>query len=368
MLDKDYTIFVEEIKKQVVSSNIKAVKSVNRELINMYWNIGELILERQKQFGWGKSIVKQLSKDLQSDFLGKKGFSSQNLWFMRQMVNEYTMTNLLQPVRDLQLFQEYIKNQNIIGENLSNKFAIGFLKQLICEIPWSHNIQIMTKIKDTKERVFYLQATAGYGWSRNVLLNQIKANAYQRSLTENKQNNFELTLPAHIAEQTSEAIKSSYYLDFLGVTSPVSEKELENKMIEHIRDLLIELGYGFAYLGNQYKITLGDNYYLIDLLFYHRHLQCLVAIELKAGKFKPEYAGKLNFYLEVLDDTVKLENENPSIGILLCAEKDNIEVEYALRTSNKPIGVAKYELTKELPKELKGKLPEIKEIKKRIKK
>ncbi len=367
MLDKNYINFLDEIKKQVVSSNIKAVKSVNRELINMYWNIGELILERQKQFAWGKSIVEQLSKDLQKEFSGKKGFSSQNLWFMRQMVNEYSTPNLLQPVRDLQLFHEYTIKQNISNNDLSNNNAIEFLKQLVFEIPWSHNILIMTKIKNFQERVFYLQATAGYGWSRNVLLNQIKADAYRRSLKENKQNNFHLTLPEHIAEQTNEAIKSSYSLDFLGVTSPVSEKELENKMIEHIRDLLIELGYGFAYLGNQYKITLGDNFYLIDLLFYHRHLKCLIAIELKAGKFKPEYAGKLNFYLEVLDDTVKLENENPSIGILLCAEKDNIEVEYAFRTSNKPIGVAKYELTKELPSDLKGKLPEIKEIKNRIK-
>jgi len=366
MLDKDYINFLGEIKKQVIISNIKAIKSVNRELMDMYWNIGELILKRQEQYGWGKSIVERLSNDLQKEFSGKKGFSSQNLWFMRQLVNEYTKPNLLQPVRDLQPFKEHFKNQGIIKNNLLNNDAIYFLKQLICKIPWSHNIQIMTKVKDIKKRVFYLQATAGYGWSRNVLLNQIKADAYHRSLQENKQNNFDITLPKHIAEQTNEAIKSSYYLDFLGITSPVSEKELENKMIEHIRDLLVELGYGFAYLGNQYKITLGDNYYLIDLLFYHRHLQCLVAIELKAGKFKPEYAGKLNFYLEVLDDTVKLENENPSIGILLCAEKDNIEVEYALRTSNKPIGIAEYELTKELPREFKGKLPDTKEIKKRF--
>lgn len=358
-MDKDnYVKFLGEIKQQVIGSNIKAIKSVNKELINLYWNIGELILARQKEFSWGKSVVKRLSEDLQKEFSKGKGFSVQNLWFMRQMVNEYTNSNLLQPVRDLQIFQHYCKDKPLN--------TLLFLKQLVVEVPWSHNIQIMTKVKNIEERVFYLQATAGYAWSRNILLNQIKSNAYQRSLSENKQNNFDKTLPKRIAEQTNEAIKSSYHLGFLGLSPSISELELENKMIEHIRNLLIELGYGFAYLGNQYKITLGDNYYLIDLLFYHRQLQCLVAIELKTGKFKPEYAGKLNFYLEILDDTVKLAHENPSIGILLCAEKDTIEVEYALRTSNKPIGVAKYELTKELPKELKGKLPEIKELRKQF--
>ena len=352
MENKNYIKLLNEVKKQVISSNIKAVKSVNRELINMYWNIGELILERQNQFGWGKSIVTQLSKDLQKEFAKGKGFSSQNLWFMRQMVNEYSSANLLQPVRDLQIFRQFIEIKEFADNKIGSKNSvILFLKQLVTEIPWSHNIQIMTKIKNINERIFYLQATAGYGWSRNILLNQIKSNAYQRSLTENKQNNFAQTLPKHLAEQTSEAIKSSYYLDFLGVTSPISEQVLESKMIENIRDLLIELGYGFAYLGNQYKISLGNNNYFIDLLFYHRNLKCLVAIELKVGKFKPEYAGKLNFYLEVLDKTERLEHENQPIGILLCAEKDNIEVEYSLRTSNKPIGVAKYERIKELPKE-----------------
>lgn len=182
-----------------------------------------------------------------------------------------------------------------------------------------------------------------------------------------KQHNFHTTLPEHFAEQTEEVIKSSYSLGFLGIEKPVLEKELENKMIEHIRDLLIELGYGFAYLGNQYKLKLGNNEYFIDLLFYHRKLQCLVAIELKTGKFKPEYAAQLNYYLEVLDDTVKLKHENPSIGILLCADHDEIEVEYALRIVNKPIGISKYQLTKELPKDIQNQMPNINELKKKIK-
>ncbi len=226
---------------------------------------------------------------------------------------------------------------------------------------------ILTKIKDDKEAEFYLTATKEYGWSRNVLLNQIKANAYQRALSENKTHNFQTALPEYLSEQADEALKSEYNLEFLGLKEGVKERELENKMIEKIRDVIMELGTGFAFLGNQYKLTLGDKEYFIDLLFYHRKLQCLVAVELKVGPFKPEYAGKLNFYLEILDNTEKSDHENPSIGILLCAEKDNLEVEYALRTVNKPIGVAEYQLTKDLPKEYKKYLPDNKTIIKKLK-
>lgn len=269
------------------------------------------------------------------------------------MYSEYTQTEILaQVVREFQVSENEAKNT---------------IRDLVCSIPWGQNILILEKIKNADERIYYLKTTAGYAWSRNVLLNQIKANAYQRSLKENKHHNFHLTLPEHYAEQAEEAIKSSYYLGFLGIEKPVHERELENKMIEYIRDLLIELGYGFAYLGNQYKLKLGNNEYFIDILFYHRKLQCLIAIELKAGKFEPEYAAKLNYYLEIIDDTVKMEHENPSIGILLCADHDEIEVEYALRIVNKPIGIAKYQLTKELPEDLKNEMPDVNELKKRIK-
>ena len=354
MQEKEYTELLNEIKQSVTNSRIKATKSVNSELINLYWNIGKSVLQRQQIYGWGKSTVDKLAKDLQCEFADKSGFSPSNIWRMRQFYSEYTQSeNLAQLVRDF---------------NVAENEAENVIFNMVCSIPWGQNIMILEKIKTISERLYYIQTTAGYAWSRNVLLNQIKANAYQRSLAENKQHNFHLTLPQHYAEQAEETIKSSYSLAFLGIEKPANERELENKMIEHIRDLLIELGYGFAYLGNQYKIKLGDNEYFIDLLFYHRKLKCLIAIELKAGKFEPEYAAKLNYYLEVLDDTVRLEHENPSIGILLCAEKDNIEVEYALRIVNKPIGIAKYQLTHELPKELIGELPDINELKNRLKK
>ena len=296
--------------------------------------IGEIILKKQKKQGWGKSVVEQISKDLQKDYPGNSGYSARNLWDMRRF------------------YARYAKNEK--------------LRQLVAEIPWGPNLLILTKAKDDKVAEYYIMAKKEYGWSRTVLLNQRKAQAYQRALSENKHHNFNTALPEYLIEQADEALKSEYNLDFLELKQGVKERELENKMIQQIRDVIMEFGSGFAFLGNQFKIKLGEKEYFIDLLFYHRKLQCLIAIELKAGGFKPEYAGKLNFYLEVLDRTEKTEGENPSIGILLCAEKDNLEVEYALRISNKPIGIAEYKLTKKLPANLQKYLPDNKTLKKRL--
>lgn len=236
------------------------------------------------------------------------------------------------------------------------------LLKLALQIPWSQNLLIISKVPREEQRRYYLEATIKMGWSRAVLLNQIKANAYAHHISNAKQNNFEITLPANLSEQAVEALKSEYNLDFLGITKPISERELENQLIENIRDLLMELGYGFCFIGNQYRIKLKEKEYFLDLLFYHRILKCLVAVDLKVVGFEPEFAGKMNFYLEVLDDTVKEDSDNPSIGIILCPEKDDIEVEYALRASNKPIGVAEYKLTHQLPEKLKGKIPTKEEI------
>jgi len=221
----------------------------------------------------------------------------------------------------------------------------------------------MHQIKDLEERRYYLYATDKLAWSRSVLLNQIKANAYQNHLANPKQSNFESTLPVHFSEQANEALKSKYNLDFLGIGKPVLERELENRLIENIRDLLLELGYGFSFVGSQYRLKLNQKEYFIDLLFYHRFLKCLVAIELKTVEFEPEFAGKMNFYLELLDEQEKQIDDNPSIGIILCPTKDNIEVEYSLRTNKKPIGVSEYKLTHELPNKLRGKVPNSKELK-----
>ena len=226
----------------------------------------------------------------------------------------------------------------------------------------------MQKVKNEKEREYYITVAIKFGWSRNMLLNQIKSDAYALNFKQ-KIHNFTKILPSHLAEQADESIKSVYNLNFLGITKPVLERELEKRLINKIKQFILELGYGFSFIGSQYRLALGENEYFVDLVFFNRRLKCLVAIELKTGKFEPEYAGKMDFYLHLLDDQVKLGDENHSIGIILCAEKDNIVVEYALRNARRPIGVAEYRLTltKKLPKKLKGKLPDVKLLKQSIK-
>ncbi len=330
IIGKEYIKFLNEIKSRIVTARIQAIRSVNKELINLYWDIGKSIVERQQKYKWGDNIVETLARDLKKLFPQVHGFSERNLWNMRRFYEEY-----------------------------KNKL---FLQQLVAEIPWGHNLLIMEKVTDDKEREYYIKFSRDFGWSRNVLLNQIKANAYAFSLKQ-KTHNFPKALPAHLAEQADEAIKSVYNLDFLDITKPVLERELEKRLIEKIKHFILELGYGFSFIGNQYRLTLGNNEYFIDLLFFNRKLKCLVAIELKTGKFEIEYAGKMDFYLHLLDEQIRLENENPSIGIILCADKDNIVVEYALHSVEKPVGVAEYYFTKKLPRYLAGKLPDASALK-----
>lgn len=331
-MDKFYIDLLEQVKKAIRQERSKAIQQVNRTLIGLYWEIGRQIVESQEKHGWGKSVVEQLAKDLQSTFPNQTGFSPRNLWDMRRFFNTYK-------------------------DDLN-------MRQLVAEIPWGHHLVIMQKTESRAEREYYIQASSQMAWSRAVLLNQIKAEAYERHIELPKQTNFSKTLPEHLAEQADETIKSSYNLEFLGINEPVLESQLENELLRKLQSFILELGYGFAFIGSQYSITLGNKTYRIDLLFYHRHLQCLVAIDLKIGEFTPEHAGKMNFYLELLDDKHRLEHENPPIGIILCAEKNNLEVEYALRSSNKPVGVAEYQLRESLPEELTGKLPSPEQLKK----
>jgi len=321
----EYIKFLDEIKSRIVTARIQAIRSVNKELIKLYWDIGRAIVERQKKYKWGDNIVEALARDLKAAFPQVHGFSERNVWNMRRLYDEY-------------------KNK-------------PFLQQLVAEIPWGHNLLIMEKIYGDKEREYYIKSSRDLGWSRNVLLNQVKAGAYEFSLKQ-KYHNFPKVLPMYLAEQADESIKSVYNLDFLDITKSVVERELERRLVERIKRFMLELGKGFSFLGNQYRLVLGNNEYFIDLLFLNRLLKCLVAIELKTGKFEPEYAGKMDFYLQLLDEQVKLKDENPSIGIILCAAKENIVVEYALRSTKKPMGVAEYYLTNKLPKYLVGKLPD----------
>lgn len=330
----DYAEFLNTIKSRIRRAQISASRVLNKGLIGLYWSIGKDIVEKQKKLEWGKAVVEKLAKDLQKDLPTTQGFSARNLWNMKRIYEEYADHAILQ--------------------------------QLVAEIPWGQNLLILEKVADKNARKYYLKATAEMGWSRNVLLNQIKAKAYERHQLSPKQHNFEKALPVHLAEQADKAMKDVYMLDFLGITKPVIEREIENRMVIAIKDVLLELGYGFAFLGNQYRIKANKKEYFIDLLFYHRRLKCLVAVELKAGAFQPEYAGKMNFYLNLLDTYIKEKEENPSIGIILCADRDKFEVEFALRGIDKPVGVAEYRLTTKLPKTLVGKFPDAKKLKREI--
>ncbi len=324
--------FVTEIKEKILSSQYEALKAVNKELINLYWDIGKMIVEKQENNGWGKSVVKNLSNELQREFVGIKGFSTQNLWNMRQFYLEYRDNEKLQP--------------------------------LVREISWTKNLVIFQKCKNELQRQFYLGMTKKFGWTKNVLIHQIEGKSYENFLIN--QTNFDKTLVEKYKHQASLAVKDEYNFDFLDLRKDYDERELEIGLINKIREFLAQMGHNFAFIGNQYRLEVDEEEYFIDLLLYHRGLKSLVAIELKVGKFKPEYAGKMNFYLSVLNDRVKLEDENPSIGIIICKEKNRTTVEYALKDSNKPIGIATYNLTETLPKAYENILPTPEEISQRL--
>ena len=330
--DENFTNFVKDIKTKILSSQYEALKAVNKELINLYWEIGKNIVEKQEKFSWGKSVVKNLSLELQKEFVGIKGFSERNLWNMRNFYIEY---------------KEYIK-----------------LQTLSAQIGWSHNVAIFQKCKDNQEREFYIKMIIKFGWTYRVLDNHIDNKSYEKYLLN--QTNFDNTMVEEYKHQAKLAVKDEYNFDFLELDEKHSEHQLELGLINKIREFLAQMGTDFTFVGNQYKIEVDDEEYFIDLLLYHRKLKSLIAIELKIGKFKPEYAGKMNFYLSVLNDRVKLPDENPSIGIIICKEKKRTTVEYALKDNNQPIGVATYKITESLPSEFKNLLPTSEEISQRL--
>ncbi|MBR9985064.1 MAG: DUF1016 family protein [Desulfosarcina sp.] len=324
----DYPRLLSEIKARIRAAQYEALKAVNRELVGLYWDIGRMIVERQESVGWGKSVVKRLSDDLRQEFPGVSGFSIQNLWYMRQFYSEYHDSERLQP--------------------------------LVGEIAWAHNLVIMSKCKDPLEREFYIRMTRKFGWSKNVLIHQIDNQSYEKSLIG--QTNFDQELTPELRAQAKLAVKDEYTFDFLELGQAHSERELERALIAKIEDFLRAMGGMFAFMGSQYRLEIDGDEFFIDLLLFHRRLRCLVAIELKIGKFRPEFVGKMQFYLTALDQKIRQENENPSIGIILCKEKNRTVVEYTLYDARKPIGVATYEIRRTLPKSLEGQLPSPKEI------
>ena len=339
---RGYAPFLADLKERIASARGHAARAVNRELVFLYWDIGRAIVEKQQVQGWGEAVIDRLSRDLQKAFPATTGFSPRNLRSMKQLYRAYADPLIwLQPVAKL-------KKKSAPALSLQENFVA---------VPWGQHLIILNKVTEMAARLHYLRATFRFGWSRNVLLNQIEAQAYERTKTEKKMHNFSAALPKHLAEQAEEALKSRYNLEFLGIGRAVRERDLEDRLIGRLRDFILELGYGFCFVGRQHRLALGRKEYFVDLLFYHRFLRTLVAFDLKVGGFEPEFTGKMDFYLNLLNDKERGEGDRPSIGIILCAEKDDVEVEFALKTKGNPIGVAEYQLSSCWPAEFKGKLP-----------
>ncbi len=325
-----YDDFLRELKERIRNAQVRAALSVNRELVLLYWQIGREIIIRQQQQGWGAKVIERLARDLKAAFPDMKGFSARNLNYMRAFAEAYPDEQIVQ--------------------------------QLVALIPWGHNVRILDAIKDITAKLWYVQKTLENGWSRNILTLQINNRLFERQ--GKAVNNFDVILPSPQSDIARETLKDPYVFDFLSLGEAAQEREVEKELVKHITQFLLELGVGFAFVGQQYNLKVGDNDFYIDLLFYHVKLHCFIVIELKTGKFKPEYAGKINFYLSAVDDLLKSPLDSSSIGLILCASKDNVIAEYALRDVNKPIGIAEWQtqLTKSLPKELQTKLPTIEQL------
>jgi predicted nuclease of restriction endonuclease-like (RecB) superfamily len=325
----EYKKWLESIKHKIRTAQFKAALTVNAQLMELYWVLAKDIVSKQQEANWGDSILEQLSIDLKIEFPTVGGFSRRNLYAIRQCYLFYSSVS-------------------------------EFVPQAVAQIPWGHNRLIISKIKNTDEALFYCNATTYNGWNREQLEIQIRNNYYQ---TKGKAiTNFENTLPDYQSQLAVETLKNPYNFDFLGLEENALEREIEKAMVTHITKFLIEMGKGFAFVGRQYEIVVSENEYFIDLLFYHLQLRCYVVIELKTGKFKPEYAGKLNFYLSAVDTQLKHPQDNPTIGLILCKYKDKVEAEYSLRDIQKPIGISEYQLTQALPKIFETQLPSVAQL------
>jgi len=327
-LPSDYAAWLAELKSRIHSAQQRAARAVNRELVGLYWQIGRDILERQEREGWGAKVIERLAQDLRSAFPDMKGFSRANLMYMRAFAEAWPDAAIVQ--------------------------------QAVGQLPLEHNLVLLTKLKTEEERLAYAQRAVEHGWSRNVLNIHIERRLLER---EGKANtNFDTRLPKPHSDLAHESLKDPYLFDFLGVGDEAGERAIEDAIVHHITRFLLELGAGFAFVGRQVPLEVGGEDFFMDLLFFHLKLRCYVVVELKAGAFKPEHAGQLNFYLSAVDAQMKAEQDNPTIGLLLCKKKNKVVAEYALRDSSKPIGIAEYQLIESLPAELQTSLPSIEAI------
>lgn len=321
--DRDYASFFAEVRERIRASQYEALRAVNKELINLYQDIGRMIVEKQQHLGWGKSVVEKLSEDIRKEYPGIQGFSTTNLWNMRLFYSEIQENKKLQP--------------------------------LVGEISWTKNILILTRCKDPQEREFYMLHVRKFGWTKDVLVHQIENKTYEKYLLN--QTNFDQILPDQYKHQAKLAVKDHYTFDFLELAEEHSEHELEVELVRNIRKFLIEMGPWFTFVGNQFRLQVGNSDYFIDLLLFHRKLKRFVAVDLKIGAFKPEYKGKMEFYLTVLNEQHKEEGEHDAVGIIVCKSKDKTVVEYSLKTSAHPVGVATYSTSPFLPEEYGKYLP-----------
>lgn len=329
-----YLKVLEELKLKINTAQHRAILSVNKELVLLYWDIGKTILKQEENQGWGAKIIDRLSKDLEKSFPNMKGFSLRNLKYMKKFASVYPNKTIVQ--------------------------------QLAAQIPWFHNCVLLDKVKEKKERIWYIGKTIENNWSRNVLVHQIEKNLYKRQKNTNKLTNFKNTLPAFQSDLAQQTIKDPYIFDFLNITENIKELDLQKELLNHITKFLLELGSGFAFVGSQFHLEVSNKDFYIDLLFYHLNLRCYVVVELKTGEFKPEDVGQLGFYLSAVDDQVKAKNDKPTIGIILCKSKDKVIVEYALKNMMNPVGVAEYQLYRTIPEEFRKRLPSVKKIEKEL--
>lgn len=332
MNSSEYIATIEQIKREIQEAQYRAAVHVNADLILLYHSIGCVINEHKT---WGNKFIDTLAADIRLAFPNSTGYSVRNLKYMSKFASAY-------PDRE-------------------------FVQTMSAQIPWSHNVAILDKVKDPDQRIWYIRKTAENGWSHSVLIHQIESGLYQRQAIAEKISNFESRLPSPQSELAVQTMKDPYIFDFIPFREDMVERDIERALVQDVTKLLLELGTGFAFLGNQYHINVGGDDFYIDLLFYNLNLRCYVVIELKTGEFKPEYAGQLNFYLSAVDGLIKQEQDNPTIGLLLCKSKNNLVAEYSLKDMSKPIGVSEYRITSSLPAELEKQLPSVEDIQKRIK-
>ncbi len=346
LVPADFPNLLKQIKARIRQAQTQAILSANAELVRLYWDIGCMIAARQQQEGWGAGVIPRLARELRNELPELKGFSERNIKLMVQFAHEYP---------------EAFSASSVIGQPAVAQLSAEPSRQpLVAQIPWAHNVLLMQRVKDLNDRLWYMQQTLVNGWSRNVLLVMIQSESHRRqgkALT-----NFERLLPSPQSDLVQQTLKDPYIFDFLTLEEPFHERELETNLLHQLERFLLELGQGFAFVGRQFHLEVGDSDFYIDLLFYHLKLRCFVLVDLKKGVFKPEYTGKMNFYLSVVDDRLRHDSDAPSIGLILCQDRNHIVAEYALRGVNRLIGVSQYELTRALPPDLRSALPTVEEL------